>query len=143
MRAARRNMSRRDFLRVAGTGLAGTTLLGAAGCGGGAISSGSGGGMWRQFEGTTLNFISENTAPTVAIAANLDKFTGLTGIKVNILQLELGALVQKAALDIGSGEGSYQVLYADPYQILTPITRRWRTSTTSTATRTCPPLIGA
>jgi len=107
-------------LRVAGTGLAGAALLGASGCGGGVGSSGSGGGMWRQFEGTTLNFISENTAPTVAIAANLDKFMELTGIQVNILQLELGALVQKAALDIGSGEGSYQVLYADPYQILAP-----------------------
>jgi multiple sugar transport system substrate-binding protein len=36
------------------------------------------------------------------------------------LQLELGALVQKIALDIGSGEGSYQIIYADPYQILAP-----------------------
>jgi multiple sugar transport system substrate-binding protein len=39
---------------------------------------------------------------------------------VNVLQLELGALVQKVALDIGSGEGAYQVVYADPYQIMAP-----------------------
>ena len=37
-----------------------------------------------------------------------------------MLQLELGALVQKVALDIGSGEGAYQVVYADPYQIMAP-----------------------
>src|SRR3712207_7785174 len=52
---------------------------------------------WKQFSGTTLNFVSENTAPTTAIAANLNGFTELTGINVNVLQLELGALVQKVA----------------------------------------------
>jgi len=39
-------ISRRDFLRIAGTGLAGTALLGAAGCGGG--GSGAGGGSGGQ-----------------------------------------------------------------------------------------------
>ena len=76
--------------------------------------------MWKQFSGTTLNFVSENTAPTTAIAANLNGFKELTGINVNVLQLELGALVQKIALDIGSGEGAYQIVYADPYQIMAP-----------------------
>jgi len=76
--------------------------------------------MWKQFSGTTLNFVSENTAPTTAIAANLNGFKELTGINVNVLQLELGALVQKVALDIGSGEGAYQIVYADPYQIMAP-----------------------
>ena len=76
--------------------------------------------MWKQFSGTTLNFVSENTSPTTAIAANLNPFRELTGINVNVLQLELGALVQKVALDIGSGEGAYQVVYADPYQIMAP-----------------------
>jgi len=76
--------------------------------------------MWKQFAGTTLNFVSENTSPTTAIAANLNPFKELTGINVNVLQLELGALVQKVALDIGSGEGAYQIVYADPYQIMAP-----------------------
>ena len=105
---------------MTGAGLAGASLLGAAGCGGSATSGSSGGGMWKQFAGTTLNFVSENTAPTTAIAANLNPFRELTGINVNVLQLELGALVQKVALDIGSGEGAYQVVYADPYQIMAP-----------------------
>ena len=105
---------------MTGAGLAGASLLGAAGCGDVSSSGSSGGGMWRQFAGTTLNFVSENTSPTTAIAANLNPFKELTGINVNVLQLELGALVQKVALDIGSGEGAYQVIYADPYQIMAP-----------------------
>ena len=75
---------------------------------------------WRQFAGTTINFISENTAPTSAIAANLKPFTDLTGIEVKISQLELTALVQKVALDFASGIGAYDVVYADPYQVLAP-----------------------
>ena len=37
--------------------------------------------VWRRFAGTRINFISENTAPTAAIAANLAPFEKLTGIK--------------------------------------------------------------
>ncbi|MDQ3496701.1 MAG: hypothetical protein M3514_04155, partial [Actinomycetota bacterium] len=68
--------TRRNFLKAAGTGLAGASLLGIAGCGGGAGTSGAsaGDGMWKQFSGMTLAFISENTAPTSAIAANLQPF---------------------------------------------------------------------
>src|ERR671911_1636882 len=36
-----RGLSRRDFLKVGGTGLAGAVLLGAAGCGGGEQSGGA------------------------------------------------------------------------------------------------------
>jgi ABC-type Fe3+ transport system permease subunit len=96
---------------MTGAGLAGASLLGAAGCGGSGSSYSPSADMWKQFSGTTLNFVSENTAPTTAIAANLNGFKELTGINVNVLQLELGALVQKVALDIGSGEGAYQVQY--------------------------------
>ena len=78
------------------------------------------GDEWKHFAGTTLNFISENTAPTSAIAANLTPFKELTGIDIKFSQLELTALVQKVALDLASGIGSYQIIYADPYQILAP-----------------------
>ncbi len=118
---ARRGISRREFLRLSGAGLAGASLLGVAGCGGGSGAEVSpNADMWKRYAGTTLNFVSENTSPTSAIAANLEPFKELTGIHVNVLQLELGALVQKVALDIGSGEGSYQIIYADPYQIMAP-----------------------
>lgn len=78
---------------------------------------------WRQFAGATINFVSENTAPTAAIAANLRPFTELTGINVNIITLELTALVQKVALDLAGGESQYHVIYADPYQVLAPYSK--------------------
>lgn len=115
-------LSRRDFLRITGAGLAGTSLPWVAGCSeeSGPSAGSSGRGIWGRFSGATLNFVSENTSPTSAIAANLQPFQELTGITVNVLQLELQTLVQKIALDIGSGEGSYQIIYADPYQVLAP-----------------------
>ncbi|MGI8909777.1 MAG: extracellular solute-binding protein [Rubrobacteraceae bacterium] len=111
-------MSRRDFLRIGGAGLAGASLFGLAGCG--ESDSQSGGEGWKQYKGMTLNFISENTAPTSAIAANLKPFKDLTGIDVKINQLELGALVQKVSLDVSSGDPQIHVIYADPYQVLAP-----------------------
>lgn len=117
--------SRRKFLKIAGSGLAGASLLGLAGCGGGeesasANSCSADGDMWKQCQGTTLRFISENTAPTAAIMANLKPFTDLTGINMEISTFPLEALVQKVALDFGAGRGQYQVVYADPYQVLAP-----------------------
>ncbi len=109
--------SRRDVLRMAGAGGAALWL---GGCGSSNSAKPVAGDEWKQFGGTTLNLISENTAPTSAIAANLEPFTKQTGIEIKIVQLELAALVQKVALDFASGVGSYQIIYADPYQILAP-----------------------
>ncbi|MEV6859768.1 hypothetical protein AB0M44_01985 [Streptosporangium subroseum] len=117
--------SRRDVLRGALATGASLTLAGSlSSCGSrGDVARVVGGGEWRQFKGATLNFISENTAPTAAVAANLRPFTDLTGINVNIVTLELTALVQRVALDLASGRAQYQVVYADPYQVLAPYQR--------------------
>jgi len=118
----RRKVSRRGFLKMAGAGLAGSAMLGVTGCG---ASSGAGlsasGEGWKRYSGATINFISENTAPTSAIAANLTPFKELTGINVEIQQLELTSLAQRVALDFGSHSGEYHVIYADPYQIMAPL----------------------
>ncbi|MFC7714881.1 extracellular solute-binding protein [Nonomuraea recticatena] len=117
--------SRRDVLRGALAAGAALTLGGgvtACGARGDAPRS-AGGDQWRQYQGTTLNFISENTAPTAAIAADIRPFTDLTGIDVRIVTLELTALVQRVALDLASGRAQYQVIYADPYQVLAPYQR--------------------
>ncbi|HWM09126.1 MAG TPA: extracellular solute-binding protein [Solirubrobacteraceae bacterium] len=115
-------MSRRQLLARGGVGLAALTL---PGCGGesNTPSPPPGADEWQRYSGMTLNFISENTAPTSAIAANLAPFKELTGIDIKISQLELSALVQKVALDFASGLGDYQVVYADPYQVLAPYHR--------------------
>ncbi|GAA3466788.1 sugar ABC transporter substrate-binding protein [Nonomuraea roseola] len=117
--------SRRDVLRGAlATGAALTLGGGVTACGArGDAPRTAGGDQWRQYQGTTLNFISENTAPTAAIAADIRPFTDLTGIDVRIVTLELTALVQRVALDLASGRAQYQVIYADPYQVLAPYQR--------------------
>jgi len=76
--------------------------------------------MWKQVSGAKIEFISENTPPSTAIDANLQPFKDLTGIDVHITQMELGALVQKVALDFGAGRSTFHVIYADPYQVLAP-----------------------
>ena len=119
-------VSRRRLLTGVASGaaaLAASSLLGGCGAGGSAVTRHPDAGMWRQYQGSTLNFISENTAPTAAIAANTTPFTELTGININIVTLELSALVQKVALDLASGRSTYQVIYADPYQVLAPYAR--------------------
>ena len=83
--------------------MVGSTVLGAMGCGQESGGGAGGGDVWKQYKGTTLQFISENTPPTAAIAANLKPFTDLTGIDVQITQVELGALVERVALDFGAG----------------------------------------
>jgi multiple sugar transport system substrate-binding protein len=115
-------LTRREFLKVAG--LAGASVLGIAGCGGSSGGAGAGAGgadEWKQFSGMSLNFISENTPPTSAIAANLKPFKELTGIDVSISQLELTAVQQKVALDFGARTGQYPIVYADPYNIMVPL----------------------
>ncbi|HWH99096.1 MAG TPA: hypothetical protein VNT27_02105, partial [Propionibacteriaceae bacterium] len=82
--------TRRRFL----AGAAGTAALFALpGCGQETQtptgSQGGGGDPWKQFSGTSINMISENTPPTAAIAANPGPFEQLTGIKLNIQQMEL------------------------------------------------------
>lgn len=73
---------------------------------------------WQQFKGIQINVISENTPPSSAIAANIDKFEKVTGIKVNIEQSDLGTVVEKVSLDFNAKSSKYHVIYADPYQIL-------------------------
>jgi multiple sugar transport system substrate-binding protein len=80
--------TRRDVLGMAEAGAAALWL---GGCGDSNSAKPVAGDEWKQFGGTTLNFIPENTAPTSAIAANLKPFTDLTGIEIKIVQLELAA----------------------------------------------------
>ncbi|TDQ54285.1 extracellular solute-binding protein [Actinorugispora endophytica] len=113
--------TRRRFLGLGGLGL-GAAML--AGCSSPAAAPPPaptpGEDLWRRFAGTTINFISENTAPTAAIAANLGPFAELTGVTVDIVTLELQSLVQRVALDMAGGQAQYDVVYADPYQVLAP-----------------------
>ena len=116
-------LSRRGFLGLAAGGMAGA-VAGLGGCGSSTGTSGrstAGRNKWRQLAGAKITFISENTSPTSAIAANLSPFRDLTGIDVSIEQLELSSMAQRVALDFGSHGGEYHVIYADPNQVLAPL----------------------
>ncbi|HYP46702.1 MAG TPA: extracellular solute-binding protein [Propionibacteriaceae bacterium] len=114
---------RRKLLLGAGSAAA---LLALPACGGSESEAPSGnasagGDPWKQFSGTSINFISENTSPSAAIAANLAPFEKLTGIKVNVQQMDLDKVVEKCKLDFSSGTAQNHVIYADPFQILAPL----------------------
>ena len=53
--------SRRDFLRLTGTTVAGATIFGSLRQS--FAESPTDPKVWKQFSGTALNFISENTVP--------------------------------------------------------------------------------
>ena len=73
---------------------------------------------WKQFAGTVLNVITENTPPSSGLAGIIDEFEQATGIKVNIEQVNLDIVVEKAGLDFNARNDNYHIIYADPYQIL-------------------------
>jgi multiple sugar transport system substrate-binding protein len=73
---------------------------------------------WKQFAGTTLNVITENTPPSAGLASIIDEFENATGIKVNIEQVNLDIVIEKAGLDFNARNDNYHIIYADPYQIL-------------------------
>ncbi|WP_342047258.1 extracellular solute-binding protein [Bacillus sp. OTU530] len=73
---------------------------------------------WRQFDGVTINMITENTPPSIALAANIWRFEAVTGIKINMELDNLGTVIEKTGLDMNAAAAKYQIIYADPYQIL-------------------------
>jgi multiple sugar transport system substrate-binding protein len=73
---------------------------------------------WKQYAGTELKLISENTPPSSALAEDIKKFEDATGIKVKIEQYDLDVVVEKIGLDFNAKSANYQVIYADPYQTL-------------------------
>jgi multiple sugar transport system substrate-binding protein len=114
--------TRRNFIKTSAAVTAGAALTGAnfSWFTGPTLAQRANANKWKQFSGAKLNFISENTPPSSAAAANMGAFTALTSIDVKITQTQLGNVVEKVALDFGAGTASYQLIYADPYQIMAP-----------------------
>ncbi|RCX19366.1 carbohydrate ABC transporter substrate-binding protein (CUT1 family) [Anaerobacterium chartisolvens] len=73
---------------------------------------------WKQFDGTTLNFLVENNIYANVLTKESEQFTKLTGISVNIRPMDFSTLVQKINLDFITKTGKAQIIYADPYQTL-------------------------
>jgi multiple sugar transport system substrate-binding protein len=125
-KALYKTVSRRKFLELGGhTAVA----LGAGSLGVGLSSvinrkpvyaSSSMEAKWRQYEGSKLVFMSENTPPSFAIRDNIKAFYDLTGIEVEILIDGLPSVQQKVGIDLRSGQADYQLNYVQDKPIGSP-----------------------
>ncbi|MDJ0946999.1 MAG: extracellular solute-binding protein [Kiloniellales bacterium] len=132
-----KRVSRRKFLELGG-GVA--TALGAGSIAVGLNSvisrtpvyaASSDDAKWKQYAGSKLVFMSENTPPSFAIRDNLEEFVNLTGIEVEILTDDLPVVQQKVGIDLRGGQADFHLNYvqdkpigspfADFYADLTPM----------------------
>ncbi len=75
---------------------------------------------WKQFAGSKLVFMSENTPPSFAIRDNLQEFFDLTGIEVEILTDGLPTVQQKIGVDLRGGKADFQLNYVQDKPIGSP-----------------------
>lgn len=125
-KAIYQRVSRRKFLELAGGG---ASLMG-AGTLGVSLSSvivsnrvsaqSSEDAKWKQYSGSKLVFLSENTPPSFAIREKLEDFYKLTGIEVEILTDDLPVVQQKAGIDLRSGTSDYVLQYCQDKPIGAP-----------------------
>lgn len=132
-----RPVSRRKFLELGGGA---ATALGAGSLAVGlnsvvsrrpAYAASSDEAKWRQYEGSKLVFMSENTPPSFAIRDNMKAFYDKTGIEVEIITDNLPVVQQKVGIDLRSGNSDFVLNYvqdkpigapfADYYADLTPL----------------------
>ena len=125
-KAIHSRISRRKFLELGG---AGATLLGTGSLAVGLNSTimasrvsaqSSDEAKWKQFAGSKLVFLSENTPPSFAIREKLTAFYDMTGITVEILTDDLPVVQQKAGIDLRSGTADYVLQYSQDKPIGSP-----------------------
>lgn len=71
----------------------------------------------KKYAGTTLHMIAEQSSPTEAMEAQLDKFYDLTGIKLELEKAPYDDVVQKETLAFEGKTGAYDIVAA-PYEFL-------------------------
>lgn len=74
---------------------------------------------WRRYEGTVLDFIVENNINANILSKECEKFTEVTGIKVNVRSMDFTTLTEKINMEFISKTAQYELIYVDPYQTLT------------------------
>jgi len=75
---------------------------------------------WKQYAGSKLVFMSENTPPSFAIRDNLKAFYDLTGIEVEILTDDLPVVQQKVGIDLRGGNADFELNYVQDKPIGAP-----------------------
>jgi len=67
---------------------------------------------WKQYAGSKLVFMSENTPPSFAIRDTIKEFFDLTGITVEVLTDDLPVVLQKVGIDVRGGKADFPVFYS-------------------------------
>jgi multiple sugar transport system substrate-binding protein len=75
---------------------------------------------WKQYSGSKLVFMSENTPPSFAFREKLKDFYDLTGIEVEILTDDLPVVQQKVGIDLRSGQADFHLNYVQDKPIGSP-----------------------
>jgi multiple sugar transport system substrate-binding protein len=75
---------------------------------------------WKQYSGSKLVFMSENTPPSFAIRDTIQQFYDLTGIEVEVLTDGLPSVQQKVGIDLQSGNADFPVSYVQDKPIGSP-----------------------
>lgn len=73
---------------------------------------------WRQNEGVILNFICEDNINANILSKEVEKFTEVTGIRVNIKRMDFNTLEEKINMEFISKTAQYDLIYVDPYKTL-------------------------
>jgi multiple sugar transport system substrate-binding protein len=121
-----RRISRRKFLELGG-GAASALGVGSMTLGLGSTitrsrvqAQSSDDAKWKQYAGSKLTFISENTPPSFAIRDNIKTFQDLTGIEVTILTDDLPMVQQKVGIDLRGRKADYVLNYVQDKPIGAP-----------------------
>lgn len=100
-------MSRREFLKIGGAGLAGAALLGAVGCTGRGGQGGQGGG------GQLNTIFLPATWGTIVKDTLASEYEKETGVKVSVELIDRDAIHEKLATLIAGQDSSYDVFNLD------------------------------
>lgn len=102
-----RGITRQDFLKLAGAGLAGASLLGVAGCGGTKQAEQGDGGR------VTLKFMCDSRDEFTKMMDLLPQFTKKTNINLSLAQLQETPLRAKTGLELSAPETEMNVILMD------------------------------
>jgi oligopeptide transport system substrate-binding protein len=111
-------LSRRDFLKISGTGLAGAALLGTAGCGS-VFEGGGGGGSAQKTDTLNINLLTEVPDLNSATTTDSTSFNVLTNLMEGFYRLDQNQKPIPAAaegVEISSDELTYTFTLRDGIQ---------------------------
>ena len=75
---------------------------------------------WKQFSGSKIVFMSEDTPPPAAIKSKIKPFLELTGIDIEIIEEHLDIVSEKVGIDVRGRKGAYACYYSQDKPIGAP-----------------------